>query len=530
MNTPDAIVIGAGQDGLACACYLARAGLRVLVLEAYEQIGGMTLTQEVTLPGFWSDIHASGYQLANLSPVPLELNLAKHGLDLVIADTVYAHAFPDGRAIVVTRDLDASVASLARFSQKDAATFRTLLQRYHDGREAFISSYFSPPQIPATLPPLEQYRFSLQSLRTWTDETFESDEAKALFGGFAMFVGSAPDDAGGAEIGWMFGAVLQAEGNNLVRGGMNGVTRALAADLEAHGGEVRTNSRVTRIDVRGGKATGVRLESGETITARQLVVSATDPAQLVERFLGAEIAGPVLLARTRGIEWGDAVMTVYLALDGPVAYAAGPDVGNAAQVHLSPPGLTAMAEAIVQCRAGLLPAEPFIVAWNDSTIDPSRVPPGKQLKKLVVLGIPYEIAGDATGHIAGRTWDAVRDDYADYVIDMVQDRYLPGLRSHLLKRTAFSPLDQERQLSSAVRGTISHGAMLPYQIGAMRPVPALAGYRTPVPNVYLCDSGTHPGPGVSMGSGRNAAHVIAQDFGLSFPKTVSQQQAVTPRA
>jgi phytoene dehydrogenase-like protein len=516
VNTPDAIVIGAGQNGLACACYLARAGLRVLVLEAYEQLGGMTLTQEVTLPGFWSDIHASGYQLANFSPVPGELDLAKYGLDLVIVDTVYAHAFPDGRAIVVSRDLDAAVTSIARVSQKDAATFRALVQRYHDGREAFLASFFAPPPIPAMLPPPEQYRFGLQSLRAWADETLESDEAKALFGGFAMFVGSAPDDAGGAEIAWLFGTVLQAEGNNLVRGGMNGLTRALAADLEAHGGEVRTSSRVDRIDVRNGKATGVRLESGETIAAGNLVVSATDPLHLVERFLGEDVAGPELVARTRGIEWGDAVMTIYLALDGPIEYVAGPEIGNAAQVHLSPPGLTAMAEAIVQCRAGLLPAEPFIVAWNDSTIDPSRVPPGKQLKILVVLGTPYEIAGDATGQIDGRDWDAVRDDYADYLIDMVQDRYLPGLRSRLLKRTVFSPLDQERQLASAVRGTISHGAMLPYQVGAMRPVPELAGYRTPLPNVYLCDSGTHPGPGVSMGSGRNAAHVIAQDLGLAM--------------
>ena len=517
MKNPDAIVIGAGQNGLACACYLARAGLRVLVLEAYEQLGGMTLTQEVTLPGFWSDIHASGYQLANISPVPAELELARHGLELIVPDHVYAHAFPDRRALVISRDLAAAVAAVARCSQRDAATFRTLIERYHAGRDAFIHAFFSPPRPPAAAPPLAAYRFSVQSLRSWVDETFESEEVKALFGGFAAFVGSAPDDAGGAEIAWLFGAVLQAEGNNLVRGGMNGVTRALAADLAAHGGEVRTSSTVAQIEVADGKATGVRLESGELIPAERLVVSAAGPAQLVQRFLGKDVVSDDVAAQMRLYEWGDAVMTIYLALDGPVEYAAGPEVGQAAQVHLSPPGLTAMAQASVECRGGMLPAEPFIVAWNDATIDPSRVPPGKQLKKLVVLGVPYEISGDATGRISGRTWDAARDAYADYLIDLVDARYLPGLRARLLKRTAFSPLDQERQLASAVRGTISHGAMLPYQVGAMRPVPALAGYRTPVANVYLCDSGTHPGPGVSMASGRNAAGVIAADLGLAFP-------------
>ena len=516
MDDPDAIVIGAGQNGLACACYLARAGLRVLVLEAYERIGGMTLTEEVTLPGFRSDVHARGYQLAHLSPVPAELDLARHGLELVAPEHVYAHAFPDGRAIVVSRDLDRSVFDLARCSTADAATFRALIERYRDGRAAFVHAFFSPP-APRVVAPPAQLRASLQSVRSWTDATFESEEVRSLFGGFAAFVGSAPDDAGGAEIAWLFGAVLQAEGNHLVRGGMEGVALALAADLAEHGGEVRTDSRVEAIEVGDGRARGVRLAGGEVIGARRLVVSATDPAQLVHGLLGDAVAGDAEAADVRGIEWGDAVMTVHLALDGPVEYAAGPEVGRAAQVHLSPPGLAAIAEASVECRAGLLPAEPFIVAWNSSAVDPSVAPPGRSLVKLVVLGVPYEIAGDAAGRITGHDWDEVREAYADRIVDLVEEKYLPGLTARILHRTAFSPVDQERQLSSAVRGTISHGAMLPYQMGAMRPTAGLSGYRTSVPNVYLCDSGTHPGPGVSMGSGRNAFTVIARDLGLNGP-------------
>jgi beta-carotene ketolase (CrtO type) len=523
MEHPDAIVIGAGQNGLTCACYLARAGLRVLVLEAYEQFGGMTLTEELTLPGFWADLHATGYQLANISPVPAELELERYGLDLIIPDKVYAHAFPDGRALVVSRDLDRAVAAVAQYSQRDAETFRALMERYHEGRDAFIKGFFSPPTattIHGQTDP-DAYRFHVQSLRSWANETFESDEVKTLFGGFAAFVGSAPDDAGGAQIAWLFGAVLQAEGNNFPRGGMHAVTRALAADLEAHGGTIRTNARVVSIEIEGDKATGVRLESGETLSASRLVVSAADPGQLVDRFLGEAAAGPALTQLMRGYEWGDAAMTIYLALDGPVHYAAGPDVDETAQVHLSPGSLTALAQAAIECRAGLLPQEPFIVAWNDATLDPSRVPAGKQQKKLVVLGVPYDIAGDASGKITARTWDEARDAYAEHVIDLVDARYIPGLRSRVLKWVARSPVDMERTLASAVRGTISHGAMLPYQVGAMRPVPALAGYRTPVPNVYLSDSGTHPGPGVSMGSGRNAASVILGDLGLPFPATAS---------
>jgi len=127
----DALVIGAGHNGLTCACYLAKAGLKVLILEGYHTIGGMTLTEELTLPGFKSDVHASGYQLANLSPVPAELELARHGLELIEPDLVYAHAFPDGSSVAVSRDLERTVASIGRYSTQDAQTWRALLLSFN---------------------------------------------------------------------------------------------------------------------------------------------------------------------------------------------------------------------------------------------------------------------------------------------------------------------------------------------------------------------------------------------------------------
>ena len=126
----DAVVVGAGHNGLTCACYLAKAGLKVLVLERYHEVGGMTLTEELTLPGFRSDVHASGYQLANLSPVPGELELEKHGLELIEPDLVYAHAFPDGRVLAVSRSLEKTVENIGRYSKKDAETWRALVERY----------------------------------------------------------------------------------------------------------------------------------------------------------------------------------------------------------------------------------------------------------------------------------------------------------------------------------------------------------------------------------------------------------------
>lgn len=515
----DAIVVGAGHNGLTCACYLAKAGLEVLVLERYHDVGGMTLTEELTLPGFRSDVHASGYQLANLSPVPGELGLAEHGLEVIEPDIVYAHAFPDGRVLAVSRDLEKTVENIGRYSKKDAETWRGLVERYRAEKDGIVASLFSPPpafseeaaSLERSPGGMDEYRFGLQSMRSWCDQTFESEEVKCLFGAFALFMAHAPDDAGGAELAWLFGTVLQDAGNNLVKGGMHNVSLALARYLRSNGGEIRTSAGVEKILVDSGRATGVRLESGEEIAGR-LVVSGVDPGQLTLNLLGEEIVGREIAGKMERYEWGDSVFVIYAALDGPVEYRAGPDAGAAAHVHLTPPSLDPVAKASVECRGGELPATPLIVSWNDSVIDPSRAPAGKHLKKFVVLGVPYEIKGDATGKVGVGGWDEVKERYADYLIDVISENYLPDLKTKLLKREAHSPLDLERKLSSAVRGTICHGAMLPYQTGSMRPIPEMGGYRSPVSNVYLCGSGSHPGPGVSMGPGRNAAQVIYSDL------------------
>jgi phytoene dehydrogenase-like protein len=163
----------------------------------------------------------------------------------------------------------------------------------------------------------------------------------------------------------------------------------------------------------------------------------------------------------------------------------------------------------------------MIVSWNDSAIDPSRVPDGKALMKFVVLSVPYVITGDATGKVPARTWDKAREPYADYLIDLITANYIPDLKAKILRRVTHSPVDISRKIISAVRGTLGHGAFLPYQSGSMRPIPELGQYKTPVPNVYLCSSGSHPGPGVSMAPGRNAAQVIFVDLGLDFTRAIS---------
>src|SRR5436309_13107059 len=278
----------------------------------------MPITEEETLPGFWSDIHASGYQLANLSPVPHELGLLDR-YELIEPEIAFSHAFPQGDIISVHRDIERTVREIAGYSLKDAETWRALMNRFLAQRDAITEAMFSPPpsfpaaaaDFAASSAGMEAYRFSMQSVRSWANQTLEAEATKTLFGSFATFLGASPDDAGGAELGWLFASVLQNAGNNLVKGGMNRVTLALAEDLEAHGGEIRTNTVVEKILGDAKRATAVRLASGEKIPVGALVVSNVDPGHRVLDLLGAGMVEREIVDKMERYEWGDSVFVMF---------------------------------------------------------------------------------------------------------------------------------------------------------------------------------------------------------------------------
>jgi len=496
------------------------------VLEQYHSIGGMTNTEEITLPGFKSDTHAICIQFANFSPVPHELQLAQYGFELIYPDPCLSHAFPDSRSVSVRRDLDQTCQSIAQYSQKDADTWRNLYQTFLEQKDFICPSFNSPPPsfaeqatILQNLPGgLDQYRFQMQSLRSWCNEMFEAEETKVLLGAWAVHGGASPDDVGGGSMAWLFSMVIQHFGNNVVKGGMRNLPLALAGFLEAHHGEIRTNAQVKKIVVENGKALAVQLLDGEEIEIGKLIASNAHPRHLVLDLLGEDQVGKNLANKIRQYELGEPVMVVYLALDGPLNYKAGLHAGQSIYVHPSPPSLDYFSRVFHEARSGLLPAEPFALMCNDTAADPSRVPSGKGLMKLVVQPIPYEIKGDATGRITGRNWNEAKEPFADHIIDLATRDYIPDLRDKIVKRVVHSPQDIEKMLPSAPRGTNTHGAFVPYQMGAMRPIPEMGNYRSPFTNVYLCGSGSHPGLGVTMAPGRNAAQIIYQDLGLDFTK------------
>jgi beta-carotene ketolase (CrtO type) len=516
-----AIVIGAGHNGLTCACYLAKAGLKVLVLERDAAYGGMTISEELAAPHFLSDVHASGYLVAKLTPAPDELGLAERGLELITPDPNWAHVFPGGRCLSIGRDIETTARSMARASAADAATWRVLYQRYLAEKSAIVAGMLSPPpslaQAAALPGAVDGYRFEFQSARSWVEQSFQSEEIRNYLASNALHAALAPDDALGANFAWLFASVVQDVGVSVVKGGMHQVSRALASTLIAHGGEMRTGASVSRIELTNGKASAVRLEGGETVAVDGVIASNVDPRHLVLDLLGEAQAGEVITGRIRRYEWGQSFFGIYVALDRPVTYRAGMDADRAGYVHISGNALDDLANTFAQARAGLLPDRPMIGAINEAAIDPSRAPAGRGLMKFVVHFVPYHVRGDAAGRIRGTDWDEFKEAYADAMIERLSGEFLSGLRDRIIARAVQSPLDYERRISSAVHGTHQHGAYLPYQIGAMRPIPELGSYRSPVANLYLCGAGSHPGSGVTMAPGRNAAKTICGDLGLAFP-------------
>lgn len=529
----DAIVIGAGHNGLTCACYLARYGLKVLVIEKYHSIGGMTITEEITLPGFLSDVHAFGYQLANLSPVPIELNLGNYGFELIKPEISYSHIFPDGGYITMYRDILKTVKSIEKYSNKDAKTWTKLFETYKKEKKDIISYINSSPQLLSSQIKkmeksvsekilLNKFRSNIQSMRSWGNEYFESEEIRVLFGTFAAFVGLSPDDAGGGSFSYLFSSIIQDVGNNIVRGGFINLPLALAKYLKTNGGSIITNSGVEKIIIKNGRAIGLRLENGKIIGVKKVVASSTDPYTLIINHIGEENIDPIIVKQIKKIEWGDSIFAIYIALESPIKSKTNSKVTYSPQLHLSPPSVEYLSKIFYECRSGKLPSEPLPIMSNDSMVDESRTPKGKHLLKFLVLSVPYKVEhylnndkkNERNIYLADtKNWSDFKEKYADSILTMIAENYLPNLKKETIKRVVFSPLDFENRPTNTRFGTLSCGAVTPYQLSNMRPIPELSNYKIPsIQNVYLCGSGSHPGPGVSMAPGRNAAHVILSDI------------------
>jgi phytoene dehydrogenase-like protein len=513
----DVIVVGAGHNGLACAGYLARAGQRVLVLETRDVAGGGCATEEVTVSGFTHNFHSNFHGLIHWGPVYRELELERHGARYTWPENQFAHVFPDGRALVCSLSLDETVKSIERFSPRDAETFRDLVREYRQALEqAVIPALFAPPAAPSEeIAPLEHDLAGLRLL--WGNFTTPDHLARALFDspevqtwiGFwvAQLAGTGDVFGLGANYPVMVAGSMEPYGWAIAVGGSNTLAQAMVRDVGEHGGAVRVSSPVRQIEVTGDRATAVRLDDGERLTART-IVSNLDPRVTFLELVGeGELEGDFARAVRRWRYDTLSMFCLYLALEEPVRWRASefePKVQRCFAVSMCD-DLQQLEDNASDCRLGVPPRRPGLFSVHPSLFEPSLAPEGKEACFVEQIA-PYDLRHD--------NWEQRREDYAETVLAQ-WSRYASGLEpENTLGRYISSPIDIERVMPSMRHGDWNHGEMSQDQLGIFRPFFEYPPYRTGFENVYLCGASTHPGGSISGACGRNAADAICEDLGI----------------
>ncbi len=518
----DAIVVGAGHNGLVTACYLARAGLRVLVLERRYVVGGACVTEE-TFPGFRVSTAAYVNSLFR-EEIVRELRLAEYGFEVLARQPSSFTPFLDGRSLLLGSDADLNRREISKFSARDAERY-PLYEAMLDRVAAFVE-----PTITATPPnvlrPGVRDLWSLLTLgrsfsrlgaaasdaveiltgsaRDLLDRWFESDELKATLATDAIIGAMASPSMPGTGYVLLHHVMGETGGKRgtwgYVRGGMGGLTRALAGAAGDLGVDIRCDAEVSRILVRAGRVTGVALASGDEYRA-PIVASNADARVTFRRLLGAGELPAEFVAAVDRISYESASLKINVALAELPSFRACPGVEAGPQhrgtIHVCP-GLDYIERAYDDAKYGRPSERPVLECTIPSVVDPTVAPPGRHLMSIFVQYAPYALRASS--------WDDIGDRFADRCFDLL-DEYAPNFRRAVLARQVLTPLDLERTFN-LTGGNIFQGAMTPGQLFSFRPVPGYAGYRTPLKGLYLCGAAAHPGGGVMGAPGWNAAREI----------------------
>ena len=523
MDPFDVVVVGAGHNGLVCACYLARGGLRVAVIERRAVVGGAAVTEEFH-PGFRNS--TASYTVSLLHPkVIRDLHLAEHGLRIV--ERPYSNFLPlSGREFMrVGGGIEATQAEIARFSPRDAQRLPDYYARLDavadvlrdllldtppnagGGVRDLFQAWKSARRVQSLPMPLQREVLDLftMSAGDWLDRWFESEPIKAAFG-FDSVVGNfaSPYTPGSAYVllHHVFGEVNGKKGTwGHAVGGMGAITQAMRREAESLGVETRTGRGVERVLVEGGAARGVVLEDGSEVRSR-CVVSNANPRTLLEllRDYPGEWRGAF-----ENYQCESATLRMNVALSELPDFSCLP--GRDPQAHhrsgiIMAPSLAYMDRAYATAREQGWSREPIVEMLIPSTVDDSLAPPGRHVASLFCQHFRYALPGD-------RRWDDERESAADAVIDHVT-RFAPNFKASVIARRFHTPLDLEREFGLA-GGDIFHGKLSLNQLFSARPALGYGDYRMPLANLYLCGSGAHPGGGVTGVPGHNAAREVLRD-------------------
>ena len=532
MTETDAIIIGAGHNGLTCAAYLAMAGLRVRVVERRKAVGGAAVTAEFH-PGFRNSVAA--YTVSLLNPrIISDLKLGDHGLRIVERRAQNFLPSPDGQYLLTGEGR--TFQSVARLSQRDAGCLDTFSRELEAIADVLRQLVLRPPpnvvegigigsvreafNALATANvlrrlTLEQQR-SLLELMTRSageilEQRFEHDLVKAVYGFDAIVGNYASPYAAGSAYVMLHHAFGEVNGKKGVWGhaigGMGAITQAMAAAAGAAGAEITLEAGVREVIVEKNRAAGVALENGEIVRAKY-VAAGVNPKLLYTRLLPSGALAPEFLTRMRRWRNGSGTFRMNVALSALPSFSALPGDGDhlTAGIILAP-SLAYMDRAFTDARAHGWSREPVVEVLIPSTLDGSLAPGGAHVASLFCQHVAPELPD-------GKSWDDHREEVADLMIATV-DRFAPGFANSVVGRQILSPLDLERQFS-LLGGDIFHGALSLNQLFSARPMLGHADYRGPLRGLYHCGSGAHPGGGVTGAPGHNAAKTILADHRALF--------------
>ncbi|WP_375493582.1 phytoene desaturase family protein [uncultured Jatrophihabitans sp.] len=508
----DAVVVGAGHNGLVAANLLADRGWSVLVLEAADHPGGAVHSDDSLRPGFVTDWYSSFYPLAAASPTLQKLELEQWGLTWKHAPAVLAHVFPDGRCALLDRDRDVTAASLETFGAGDGDSWLRVVAAYERIAEPFLESALSPfPPVRAatrlfrtmgTADAMRFARFAMSPVRRFGKENFRGEGATMLFAGNALHTDLPPESAGSAIYGWLLCMLGQTVGFPVPAGGSRGIIDALVARLTAHGGSLRFGAQVTSVDVAEGQARGVRLADGERITAGAVLADVAAPT-LYTDLVGARHLPDRLNDDLRAFDWDHSTLKLNWALSGPVPWTA-PEARRAGTVHLGV-DLDGLSRYATDLTTGRMPEQPFALFGQMTTSDASRSPEGT------------ESAWSYT-HLPGSV-EAGPDEIARQVerVEAAIEAQAPGFGALVLDRAVQSPADLNAADANLVHGALGGGTAAIHQELFFRPVPGLGRADTVVDGLYLASASAHPGGGVHGTPGANAAAAALRRAGHAGP-------------
>jgi phytoene dehydrogenase-like protein len=513
-KTYDAVIIGAGHNGLATAIHLAKRGWRVSVYEAKGEAGGAVKTRELTLPGFRHDVAAMNLSMFAGSPFLREYGeaLGRHGLAFAPAEDCFASVFPDKTWFGISKTLDKTMARLTAINAKDAESFTRLLEKFGgDAPHIFgllgnvMPSYaafkvvWSAWRQNGTTWTYDMLRFLLSSPRTWLDQNFDSSKVKATLAAWGMHLDFAPDVSGGALFPYLETMANQSFGMVIGRGGADTMIKAMTGYLQELGGEIHLKAPVKEVTSSAGSADGIMLLSDVRIAARKAVIANVTPHLLFNTLLPNGSGQPQADARFKSFRPGPGTMMVHLALKAPLKWNAGAELSNFAYVHVAP-SYDHMTQAYSEAMAGLLPQSPVLVVGQPTAIDPSRAPEGKHIAWVQVRVLPKHVTGDAANKIKLKEWQKIKDAYADRVVDLIET-YASGTRNKILARAVFSSDDLEAENSCLIGGDNLSGSHHLDQNFIFRPVAGYSRYKMPMDRLYMCGAATWPGAGTGAGSG-----------------------------